>query len=121
MDPKLADLKKQRDEDEYYRKYVEKMIQDDPQDSTLTYANALFRLGKGLPGTKDVLFFPVKIMKGRKSFGRLQCLITPLLTGEYVLLSDTSLGQRWVDRKFLILNHDHEFKFYQKHIDKEEE
>jgi hypothetical protein len=112
---------KQRNEDENYRIFVEKMIQDNPQDTILMYTDAFFRIGKGLPGRSNVLLFPVKVIKGRKSFGRLQCLITPLLIGNDVGLSDTSLGQRWVDRKFLILSHDHEFKFYQKHIASDEE
>ncbi len=121
MDSRTANLREQWKEDEDYRKMVEKMIHDDPGDSALMYAKAFFRLGKaGFPGKKDVLLFPVKILKGRKSFGKLQCLITPLLTGADLPHSDHSLGQRWVDRKFLVLGHDHEFKLYQKFLDSEE-
>lgn len=115
-----AKRKKQRDEDEHYRKHVEAIIQKDPNDSFLRYAEAFYKLGKAWPGVKDTLFFPVKIINARKSFGKLQCLITPLLTGEEIFLNDTSLGQRWVDRKFLILNHDHAFKLYEKYLPKDD-
>jgi hypothetical protein len=115
-----AKRKKQYDEDEHYRKLVESTIQKDPNDSFLRYAAAFYRLGKGWPGVKDTMFFPVKLIKARKSFGRLQCLITPLLTGEAIFSNDTSLGHRWVDRKFLLLNHDHDFKLYKKYLPKDD-
>lgn len=114
-----AKRKKKYEEDEHYRKYVETEIQQNPNDSTLRYAAAFFRLGKGWPGVKDTLFIPVKIIKGRKSFGRLQCLITPLFPVKSDFTNDTSLGKRWVDRKFLLLNHDHDFKLYKKYLPKE--
>lgn len=121
MVQKIADIMKQREEDERYRKCIEKMIYDNPEDSFLKRTKAFFRMGHGLPGRKNAMLFPVKVIKGRKSFGKLQCLITPLSVGADVIFSDTTLGQRWVDRKFLVLSHDQEFELYQKYLAEDEE
>ncbi len=105
---------KRYDEDEHYRKYVEAEIKNTP--SILSRVEAFYRLGRAWPGVKDTLLFPVIVLEARKSFGKLQCLITPLLAGD---LARSSLGERWVDRKFLILQHDHEFRLYKKYLPKD--
>jgi hypothetical protein len=112
----IVDIMKNRKEVEQYRNYVEKMIQDNPQDSLLRYSKAFFRAADYKSSSrKNTLLFPVKVIKGRKSFGRLQFLISPLSKTDESL-TGTPLGQRWVDRKFLILSHDLEYILYQEHL-----
>lgn len=120
MNPKdEAKRKKKYDEDEHYRKYVEAMILKDPNDSSLLYTVALYRIGHARRGGNYTLLFPVKILKARKSFGKLQCLITPLLPGDVRFRTASFLGERWIDRKFLLLQHDHEYKIYEKYLPKD--
>lgn len=83
------------------------------------YEKAYYRFGKD-DLAKDVLFFPVEICSGRMSFGKVQFLITPFGVEKGIL------GQRWVERKALVMQHDRIFERLQKAItvvedEKEEE
>ena len=114
------EMEKRREEyaaDERFRQAMEKDINKTP--SNLKYSRALYRMGKGKMAGQETLLFPVKIIDCRKMFGKIQCEITPLSQTETSLLG-SPLGHRWIDRKFLILSHDHEYKSYQQHIEKEE-
>lgn len=104
--------------DERYRKEVEEMIQADSVNSYCYRTRAFFQQREGK--SKDTLYFPVTVIKGRKMFGKLQCLITPLCLTDNIY-NRTPFGQRWVDRKFLVLGHDHEFKNLEKYLPPEKE
>lgn len=71
------------------------------------YEKAFFRLGKK-DYAKDVLYFPVEIRSGRLSFGKVQFLVTPFGVEKGIL------GQRWVERKALVMQHDQMFEHLQK-------
>jgi len=105
--------RKEYAEDEAYRVVVEKDYELNPKN--MKYSDAFYRIGENVLLTKDTLLFPVKIVDGRKLFGKLQCLITPICSGEHTYFA-TPLGKRWVDRKFVILNHDHEYKQYKSYL-----
>ena len=113
------EMAKRREEyaaDERFRQMMEEDIIKTP--SNLKYSRALYRIGKGKMAGNETLLFPVKIIDCRKMFGKIQCEITPLSKSETDFIG-SPLGQRWIDRKFLILSHDHEYKMYQKYIEEE--
>ena len=72
-----------------------------------SYRKAYYRLGKN-NHAKDVLYFPVEIRSGRISFGKVQFLVTAFGVEKGIL------GQRWVDRKALVMDHDRLFDHLQK-------
>ena len=94
-------------QDENFRIEMEKEYLCNPKH--MKYAECFYKIGEGSLLSGDTMFFPVKIVDGRKLFGRLQCLIVPVVLGNHGLVA-TNLGRRWVDRKSLILDHDHDFK-----------
>lgn len=84
--------------------YCEKDMRSNP--THFKYQKAYYRLGKrGFD--KFALFFPVEIRSGRVSFGKIQFLITPFGVEKGVL------GERWVERKTLIMEHDIDFKRFE--------
>ncbi|HCE66848.1 MAG: hypothetical protein A2X82_09875 [Geobacteraceae bacterium GWC2_55_20] len=114
----IENRRKEREMDERVRKIIEADIHKDP--SNLNYGKAFYRLGElNLAGHENLLF-PVKIIGRRKMFGKIQCEITPLSKIDDSLLG-APLGRRWVDRKFLILSHDNEYKIYQQHIEEHDD
>jgi len=108
-------MSKEYDENENFRKYVEAEIQKNPLGLMNKYA--FYRIGALRSPYSDTVLFPVLIIDGRKLFGRLQYLITPLCRTDCGVYSRGSpLGKRWVDRKALILSHDHEYRVYERCI-----
>lgn len=71
------------------------------------YQKAYFRLGKK-NYSKDVIYFPVEIRAGRISFGKAQFLITAHGVAKGIL------GEKWVERKTLIMQHDGMFEALEK-------
>jgi len=107
-----AEYKKRRkeyDENENFRVALEKEFNENPKH--IKYSIGFYRFGEGVPGSEDFILFPIKIIDGRKIFGKLQCKITPYLKYNEKI-SGHELGTKWVDRKFLILSHDHEYNIY---------
>lgn len=110
MVSEIARRRKEYNENEIYRAMVEKEYIDNPKN--IKYSEGFYVVGKGRVYTKGQLLFPVKIIDGRKMFGKLQCLVTPVCPSENSFFN-SPLGKRWVDRDSLILSHDHAFKQYE--------
>jgi len=74
---------------------------------------AFLKYGKKLHG-KSNLLFPIVIKSGRLSFGKLHLLITPLAESKGIL------GETWVERKMLVMEHDFEYQIYRRALPVEE-
>ena len=109
----ISHLREEYAEHERFRVAMEEEYIRDPKQ--MKYSEGFYKVGDSHRLSKDTLLFPVRIIDGRKLFGKLQCLITPICRNDSFLLS-SPLGKRWVDRKFLILSHDHDFKQYTSHL-----
>jgi hypothetical protein len=77
-----------------------------------------FRLGK--PLANDIMYFPIQVENGRKSFGRPQYLIIPYgsIISAYSLFSEKSnVGHVWVDKKALTMEYHMKFEGLQAFFD----
>ena len=95
------------DEEEFakhdHHKLYEKLYSENP--CCARYHRAFFRLGKA-DSTKSVIHFPVLIKDTRISFGKAQFLVLPYGEDAY----RSRLGQRWVARETLVMDHDRLFQ-----------
>ena len=113
IDADIQHLRKEYAENERFRLAMEEEYLHDPKQ--MKYSEGFYKVGDNSSLSKDTLLFPVRVIDGRKMFGKLQCLIKPICTNDG-FLSSSPLGMRWVDRKFLILHHDHDFKKYESYL-----
>lgn len=95
-----------------YFDYCEKDMQGNPVGCR--HQKAYYKAGKPRGRGKDALLFPVEIVSGRVSFGKIQFLITPYGVNKFVL------GGRWVEKKMLVMQHDSEFSRFELSVVREE-
>lgn len=113
-DPEILLRRKEYNENENYRTLVEEGYRKNPM--SMKRLEGFFIVGNVSLGAKDQLLFPVRIVEARTLFGNLQCCITAICPNTDLRIG-APLGKRWVDRKFLILPHDHYFLLYAKCFD----
>jgi hypothetical protein len=93
---------------EQLRISMEKEYEKNPHH--LKHLLGFYRIGDHAPVIEGTILFPVKITDARKIFGKLQCKISPYCGNQF--FSSTLLGEKWVERRAIILSHDHEFTAY---------